>query len=83
MKTLSFIHNKVDLIVDDEDSWYLLLLFTFQCMIFKLMDQLICLSDLEYDYINLYDSSSRINAMIIPEFVVQGALCKLLILTWH
>lgn len=45
--------------------------------------QLICLSDLEYDYINPYDSSSRINALIIPEFLVQGALCILLILTWH
>ncbi|ONK81830.1 uncharacterized protein A4U43_C01F33300 [Asparagus officinalis] len=45
--------------------------------------QLICLSDLEYDYINPYDSSARINAVVIPEFVVQGALCTLLFLTWH
>lgn len=45
--------------------------------------QLICLTDLECDYINPYDSSSRINAVIIPEFVVQGALSILLILTWH
>lgn len=45
--------------------------------------QLISLSDLEFDYINPYDSSSRINAVIVPEFVVQGVLCILLILTWH
>ncbi|CAL9188171.1 unnamed protein product [Musa hybrid cultivar] len=45
--------------------------------------QLICLSDLEFDYINPYDSSSRINAVVIPEFLVQGILCILFLLTWH
>ncbi|GLJ22120.1 hypothetical protein SUGI_0415050 [Cryptomeria japonica] len=45
--------------------------------------QLICLSDLEFDYINPYDSSSRINWLIIPEFVIQGGLCLLFLLTWH
>ncbi|XP_042418905.1 protein cornichon homolog 1-like [Zingiber officinale] len=45
--------------------------------------QLICLSDLEYDYINPYDSSSRINAVVTPEFIVQGILCILFLLTWH
>ncbi|KAI3984345.1 hypothetical protein MKX01_011299 [Papaver californicum] len=45
--------------------------------------QLICLSDLEFDYINPYDSSSRINGMVIKEFVAQGALCALYLLTWH
>ncbi|KMZ73139.1 ER-derived vesicles protein ERV14 [Zostera marina] len=45
--------------------------------------QLINLTDLEFDYINLYDSSSRINAIVIPEFVVQGAVCAVFLLTCH
>ncbi|CAA6672329.1 unnamed protein product [Spirodela intermedia] len=45
--------------------------------------QLICLSDLEFDYINPYDSSSRINAVVTPEFVVQGVLCVLFLLSLH
>ncbi|PKA47301.1 Protein cornichon like 1 [Apostasia shenzhenica] len=45
--------------------------------------QLICLSDLESDFINPYDSSSRINAVVIPEFIVQGSLCSLFLLTWQ
>ncbi|TVU50079.1 hypothetical protein EJB05_01436, partial [Eragrostis curvula] len=45
--------------------------------------QLICLSDLEYDYINPYDSSSRINAVVIIEYALQGALCASFLLTLH
>ncbi|XP_058075580.1 protein cornichon homolog 2-like [Magnolia sinica] len=45
--------------------------------------QLVCLSDLEFDYINPYDSSSRINAVVMPEFVIQGALSAIFLLTWH
>eukprot|EP00268_Persea_americana_P047879 TRINITY_DN5019_c0_g1_i16.p1 TRINITY_DN5019_c0_g1~~TRINITY_DN5019_c0_g1_i16.p1 ORF type:complete len:152 (+),score=8.02 TRINITY_DN5019_c0_g1_i16:221-676(+) len=45
--------------------------------------QLICLSDLEFDYINPYDSASRINAVVIPEFVIQGGVCVLFLITWH
>ncbi|XP_077210295.1 protein cornichon homolog 2-like [Tasmannia lanceolata] len=45
--------------------------------------QLICLSDLEFDYINPYDSSARINAVVMPEFAIQGALSTLYLLTWH
>lgn len=43
--------------------------------------QLICLSDLEFDYINPYDSTARINRLVIPEFVIQGFLCLLFVLT--
>uniref|UniRef100_A0ACD5YJU8 Uncharacterized protein n=2 Tax=Avena sativa TaxID=4498 RepID=A0ACD5YJU8_AVESA len=43
--------------------------------------QLICLSDLEFDYINPYDSSSRINAVVIIEYVLQGVLCASFLLT--
>ncbi|XBI79437.1 hypothetical protein VPH35_088904 [Triticum aestivum] len=43
--------------------------------------QLICLSDLEFDYINPYDSSSRINAVVIIEYALQGVLCASFLLT--
>ncbi|KAK6162489.1 hypothetical protein DH2020_002330 [Rehmannia glutinosa] len=36
--------------------------------------QLMCLADLEYDYINPYDSASRINKAVLPEFVAEGVL---------
>ncbi|CAD6267751.1 unnamed protein product [Miscanthus lutarioriparius] len=45
--------------------------------------RLICLSDLEYDYINPYDSSSRINAVVLIEYALQGALCASFLLTLH
>ncbi|CAN6334119.1 unnamed protein product [Urochloa humidicola] len=45
--------------------------------------QLICLSDLEYDYINPYDSSSRINAVVLIEYSLQAALCASFLLTLH
>lgn len=45
--------------------------------------QLMCLADLEYDYINPYDSASRINKAVLPEFVAQGVLCVLHLITGH
>ncbi|KAF3439978.1 hypothetical protein FNV43_RR18256 [Rhamnella rubrinervis] len=45
--------------------------------------QLVCLIDLEYDYINPYDSASRINMVILPEFITQGVLCAVLLVTGH
>ncbi|XP_006664048.1 protein cornichon homolog 4-like [Oryza brachyantha] len=45
--------------------------------------QLICLSDLEFDYINPYDSSSRINSVVLIEYLLQGALCASFLLTLH
>ncbi|XP_024531120.1 protein cornichon homolog 4 isoform X2 [Selaginella moellendorffii] len=36
--------------------------------------QLLCLSDLEFDFINPFDSSSRINRFVLPEFAIQGVL---------
>ncbi|GMP58886.1 hypothetical protein CsSME_00022389 [Camellia sinensis var. sinensis] len=34
--------------------------------------KLMCLAGLEFDYINPYDSASRINKMIMPKFITQG-----------
>ncbi|KAI7988393.1 hypothetical protein LOK49_LG13G02963 [Camellia lanceoleosa] len=45
--------------------------------------QLMCLADLEFNYINPYDSASRINKMIMPEFITQGVLCFLYLITGH
>ncbi|KAG5565639.1 hypothetical protein RHGRI_001525 [Rhododendron griersonianum] len=45
--------------------------------------QVMCLSDLELDYINPYDSASQINKAVLPEFVTQGSLCLLHLLTGH
>jgi len=43
--------------------------------------QLICLSDLEFDYINPYDSASRVNAVVIIEYALQVVLCACFLLT--
>ncbi|XP_077210023.1 cornichon family protein [Tasmannia lanceolata] len=68
-------------------AWEVLLwLFSFFVVIALLaiaVYQLICLTDLESDYINPYDSSARINAVVMPEIVIQGALSILFLLTWH
>ncbi|KAF3442598.1 hypothetical protein FNV43_RR16514 [Rhamnella rubrinervis] len=45
--------------------------------------QLVILTDLESDYMNPYESSSRINSVIVPESIVHGVLCALFLLTWH
>lgn len=45
--------------------------------------QIVCLTDLEADYMNPYDSSSRINAVVIPEMVTHGVCCALFLLTGH
>ncbi|KAK1261799.1 hypothetical protein QJS04_geneDACA020517 [Acorus gramineus] len=45
--------------------------------------QLMCLADLEFDYINPYDSASRINSVVLPEFIVEGVLCFLFLISGH
>lgn len=45
--------------------------------------QIMCLADLEFDYINPYDSASRINKVILPEFITQGVLCFLYLVSGH
>ncbi|OIV92758.1 hypothetical protein TanjilG_00892 [Lupinus angustifolius] len=42
-----------------------------------------CLADLEFDYINPYDSSTRINMVVLPEFIIQGVLCCFYLVTGH
>lgn len=57
-----------------------IILFSLVCVVDW---QLMCLSDLEFDYINPFDSSSRINSFIIPEFVIHGILSCVYLLTGH
>ncbi|XP_071720232.1 protein cornichon homolog 1-like [Rutidosis leptorrhynchoides] len=45
--------------------------------------QIVCLTDLEADYLNPYESSARINKVIIPEMVVHGVWCALFLITGH
>ncbi|KAG6788426.1 hypothetical protein POTOM_004492 [Populus tomentosa] len=44
---------------------------------------LMALADLEFDYINPYDSSSRINKVILPEYITEGVLCLFFLITGH
>ncbi|KAF7818989.1 protein cornichon-like protein 1-like isoform X1 [Senna tora] len=45
--------------------------------------QLLILTDLEADYVNPYEAASRINFFVAPEYIAQGALCALFLLTGH
>ncbi|KAF4352935.1 hypothetical protein F8388_000695 [Cannabis sativa] len=64
--------------------WVWLLSFFFILTLILLVGyQLICLVDLDSDYINLYDSTSRINMVVLPEFITQGLQCLLLVLIGH
>ncbi|XP_038682592.1 protein cornichon homolog 4-like [Tripterygium wilfordii] len=45
--------------------------------------QLMCLTDLEFDYINPYDSTYRANKAIFPEFITHGVLCIVHLVTGH
>ncbi|GER34564.1 cornichon family protein, partial [Striga asiatica] len=44
---------------------------------------LMCLADLEFDYINSYDTTYRINIVVLPEYMLQAALCILFLVTGH
>uniref|UniRef100_A0A5B6ZWG5 Uncharacterized protein n=1 Tax=Davidia involucrata TaxID=16924 RepID=A0A5B6ZWG5_DAVIN len=62
---------------------WLVFFFVLIALVVLVVYQVICLADLEFDYINPYDSASRINRVILPEFVMQGVLCFLYLVTGH
>ncbi|XP_022969840.1 protein cornichon homolog 4-like [Cucurbita maxima] len=62
---------------------WLLSFFIIIALLILVVFQLMCLADLEFDYINPYDSSSRINKVVLPEFITQGVLCFFYLLTGH
>ncbi|XP_039050664.1 protein cornichon homolog 4-like [Hibiscus syriacus] len=45
--------------------------------------QLMCLDDLEFDYINPYDYSSRVKILVLLEFMGEGILCLFYLVTGH
>ncbi|KAJ1257845.1 hypothetical protein BS78_10G027500 [Paspalum vaginatum] len=57
--------------------------FLIVALIVMVIFQLMCLADLEFDYINPFDSSSRINKVVMPEFVLQALLSVLFLLSGH
>ncbi|OEL23559.1 Protein cornichon-like protein 4 [Dichanthelium oligosanthes] len=57
--------------------------FLVVALIVLVIYQLMCLADLEFDYINPFDSSSRINKVVMPEFVLQALLSALFLLSGH
>ncbi|XP_010263191.1 PREDICTED: protein cornichon homolog 4-like [Nelumbo nucifera] len=63
-------------------SW-LLSFFILIALIGIIIFQLMCLADLEFDYINPYDSARRINSVVLPEFGTLGALCFLFLISGH
>lgn len=66
------------------DIWvWLISFFVLISLLVLVVYQLMCLADLEFDYINPYDSASRINIVIIPEFVTIGVLCCIYLVTGH
>ncbi|XP_071700709.1 protein cornichon homolog 4-like [Rutidosis leptorrhynchoides] len=62
---------------------WLLFFFILIAILVVVVYQLMCFADLEFDYINPYDSASRINFVILPEFITQGVLCLIYLLTGH
>ncbi|KAL3534229.1 hypothetical protein ACH5RR_002690 [Cinchona calisaya] len=60
--------------------WLIFFLMNMGLIAFNLF-QIVSLSDLEADYLNPYESSSRINSVVIPEYLLHGAFCILFLLT--
>lgn len=61
-------------------SWLLSLFFIF-ILLGIVVFQFVTLTDLELDQINSYDASSRINITVLPEFIIQGVHCAILLVT--
>lgn len=63
-------------------SW-LISFFLLIALLVLVTYQLMCLADLEFDYINPYDSSRRINAVVLPEYITQAVLFCFYLVTRH
>ncbi|QCD81239.1 Cornichon [Vigna unguiculata] len=62
---------------------WLISFFILIALIVLVIYQLMCLADLEFDYINPYDSASRINKVVLPEYIIVGVLCSFYLVTGH
>ncbi|XAR68557.1 hypothetical protein NMG60_11003726 [Bertholletia excelsa] len=63
--------------------WWVVFFLMNMCLIAFNLYQIVCLTDLEADYLNPYESSSKINTVVVPEFVLHGVFCALFLLTGH
>ncbi|KAL9328640.1 hypothetical protein ACSQ67_003643 [Phaseolus vulgaris] len=68
--------------MSDLFSW-LISFFLLIILLILVTYQLMCLADLEFDYINPYDLSARINKVVLPEFVTQAVQCFFYLVTRH
>ncbi|XP_024996299.1 protein cornichon homolog 4-like [Cynara cardunculus var. scolymus] len=57
--------------------------FILLAVIALVLYQIMCFLDLETDYINPYELASKINNITLPEFITQGVLCCLHLITLH
>ncbi|GKU95443.1 hypothetical protein SLEP1_g8805 [Rubroshorea leprosula] len=62
---------------------WLISFFILIALLVIIVYQLMCLADLEFDYINPYDSASRINRVVMPELITQAVLCFFYLVTGH
>ncbi|CAM8884479.1 unnamed protein product [Rhodiola kirilowii] len=62
---------------------WLLSFFVLIGLLGLLVYQLMCLADLEFDYINPYDATNRVNRLVLPEYFTQGGLCLFFLFTGH
>ncbi|KAG8367924.1 hypothetical protein BUALT_Bualt16G0123300 [Buddleja alternifolia] len=68
-------------------AWVIILWIIFSIMNLTLLGlnfyQFLGFSDLEADYLNPYELSSRTNSVIVPEYLLHGAFCILFLVTGH
>ncbi|CAL5187589.1 unnamed protein product [Lathyrus oleraceus] len=62
---------------------WLISFFLLVALLVLITYQLMCLADLEFDYINPYDFAARINSVVLVEFILQGVLCCFYLVTGH
>ncbi|KAJ0594985.1 hypothetical protein HanHA300_Chr03g0114351 [Helianthus annuus] len=62
---------------------WLLSFFILIAVLALVLYQLMCFLDLETDYINPYELATKINSITLPEFITQGVLCFLHLVTGH
>ncbi|XP_065854866.1 protein cornichon homolog 1 isoform X2 [Euphorbia lathyris] len=63
--------------------FWLICLFGNFGLLAMVFHELLCLTDLEADQMNPFEATACINKWILPEFILQGVICILFLLTGH
>ncbi|WCJ33926.1 Cornichon family protein [Euphorbia peplus] len=63
--------------------FWLICLFGNFGLLAMVFHELLCLTDLEADQMNPFEATACINKWILPEFILQGVISILLLLTGH